>query len=151
MPLTFQKYVFSYICTILLTKLNVSSFVALSLRPFVSVLRYLCKLLLGLAPQVHWDHAPLSNSCHYLLLQWGSPTPPGSLLSWAKGGDSISERMLISYLLINFPELFVQYIRQGVNNDVTVEKYTILQIIKLSQTYGFLLLETIWLLKLSVD
>lgn len=62
----------------------------------------------------------------------GSPTARGSLLSWAKGGDYVKERMFMSSLFICFPELFVQYTRQGVSNDVTVEKYNILQIIKLS-------------------
>lgn len=55
-----------------------------------------------------------------------SSTAPGSLLNWPKGGDCVSERMFMTSLLICFPELFVQYIRQGVKNDVTVEKYNIL-------------------------
>lgn len=137
MALKFWKYVFSYICTIPLTKVNVSSFVSLSPNPLISVLRYCTRSRWGLASQVHWDHAPLSYSCHYLLLSVGSPAAPGSLLSWAKGSDSVSDIMLVSCLLIFFPELFVRYIRQGVSNDVTVEKSYILQIIKVSWTYFF--------------
>ena len=35
----------------------------------------------------------------------GLSTDPGFLLSWAKEDDSVSERMLMSSLLICFPEL----------------------------------------------
>lgn len=154
MVLKFWKYVLGCICAIPLTKLNVRSFLALSLETFISVLRYLSQQhVKGWHPErseiIHPSPISVTICCSFGI---GLSTDPGFLLSWAKGGDSVSERMVVTSLLICFSwALFVRYIRQGVINDVTVEKYNILQIMKVSWTYAFMLMEAILLLKVTVD
>lgn len=47
--------------------------------------------------------------------------------------------------------LFARQIRHGVINEVTVEKYNILQIMQVSWAYVFILIEAVLLLKLIAD